>query len=79
MALCESEEDPQVMGQGGRVIIGFAFLDAAAGKLYVGTGTDDAGRGNLGAILTQVPIKHNFCGAGFPMHIPPLKLSFAHC
>ena len=33
---------------------GFAFLDAAAGKFYVGSCADDSGRANLGAVLTQV-------------------------
>lgn len=55
MALYEG----QVQGQSGalqenRASFGFAFLDAAAGRYYVGTAEDDAGRSTLGAVLTQV-------------------------
>jgi len=32
---------------------GFAFLDAAAGRYYVGEVLDDAGRANLSALLVQ--------------------------
>ena len=39
--------------QASEASFGFAFLDAAAGRFYVGSSVDDAGRGNLGAILTQ--------------------------
>lgn len=34
--------------------IGFAFVDAAAGKFYVGTISDDCSRSALGSLLTQV-------------------------
>ena len=40
--------------QDARVRYGFAFLDAAAGRFYVGAADDDAGRSTLGALLTQV-------------------------
>ncbi|KAK9819817.1 hypothetical protein WJX72_002734 [[Myrmecia] bisecta] len=43
--------------QSSRADFGFAFLDAAAGRFYVGQCADDAGRANLGAILTQVAPK----------------------
>ena len=33
---------------------GFAFLDAAAGRYFLGSISDDAGRTNLTAVLTQV-------------------------
>lgn len=36
---------------------GFAFLDAAASRYFVGSIADDAGRANLSAILTQVAPK----------------------
>lgn len=64
MALCElddslnmSAESPmtqQVASQRSRVHFGFAFLDAAAGRFYMGSASDDAARANLGATLTQV-------------------------
>lgn len=64
MALCELEESltasphspmtQQMSSQRSRAHFGFAFLDAAAGRFYVGSATDDAARANLGAILTQV-------------------------
>ena len=44
----------QMSSQRSRAHFGFAFLDAAAGRFFVGTATDDAARANLGAILTQV-------------------------
>ena len=66
MALCELDESlvpsmnsnttQQVCTQRSRAHFGFAFLDAAAGRFYVGSASDDAARANLGAILTQVPV-----------------------
>ena len=38
----------------GSVAIGFAFVDAAAGKFYVGTINDDCSRAALESLLTQV-------------------------
>eukprot|EP00884_Botryococcus_braunii_P000476 jgi/Botrbrau1/10429/Bobra.0133s0036.1 len=59
MALCEEEDMASPCGSvagtpSHHTRFGFAFLDAAAGRYYVGTATDDAGRGNLGALLIQV-------------------------
>ena len=50
MALSESEEASEIA----KTRFGFAFLDAAAARFYVGSVTDDAGRANLGAVHTQV-------------------------
>ena len=44
--------------------MGFAFLDAAAGRYYVGTVRDDAGRANLSALLTQVRGTRSATAAG---------------
>lgn len=38
----------------GSVAIGFSFVDAAAGKFYVGTINDDCSRAALESLLTQV-------------------------
>ena len=58
LALYESPESHQdemtSMSQTMSAQFGFAFLDAAAGRYYVGFITDDAGRTNLSAMLTQV-------------------------
>lgn len=63
MAICELDDSyipadspmtQQMSSQRSRAHFGFAFLDAAAGRFFVGTATDDAARANLGAILTQV-------------------------
>ena len=56
MALHEQQEmDTEAAStQLNRVHYGFAFLDAAAGRFYVGSASDDASRANLGALLTQV-------------------------
>ena len=62
MAICELDEScvpaspmtQQASSQRSRAHFGFAFLDAAAGRFFVGTAKDDAARANLGAILTQV-------------------------
>ncbi len=63
MAICELDDSytpadspmtQQMSSQRSRAHFGFAFLDAAAGRFFVGTTTDDAARANLGAILTQV-------------------------
>ncbi|KAK9867213.1 hypothetical protein WJX84_002119, partial [Apatococcus fuscideae] len=56
MALHEQEEmDTEAAStQLNRVHYGFAFLDAAAGRFYVGSTSDDASRANLGALLTQI-------------------------
>ena len=59
MALHEEDTMP-ASSQITRTQYGFAFLDAAAGRFYVGTASDDAGRAHLGAILTQVA--HNLMG-----------------
>ena len=59
LALCEAPDvldTTQTVGllsQSDRARFGFAFLDAAAGRFYVGSANDDAGRANLGAILVQ--------------------------
>ena len=65
MALCELDHasvtaaespmsQPPNSSQRSKSYFGFAFLDAAAGRFYVGTAEDHASRGNLGAVLTQV-------------------------
>lgn len=64
MAICELDDSSvtsphspmtqQASSQRSRAHFGFAFLDAAAGRFYVGSASDDAARANLGAILTQV-------------------------
>ena len=63
MAICELDDSftpadspmtQQVSSQRSRAYFGFAFLDAAAGRFFVGTASDDAARANLGAIITQV-------------------------
>lgn len=41
----------------GSVAIGFAFVDAAVGKFYVGTINDDCSRGALESLLAQVLIR----------------------
>ena len=58
MALHEQEETDTeaAFTQLNRVRYGFAFLDAAAGRFYVGSASDDASRANLGALLTQVSL-----------------------
>ena len=64
MAICELDEacvpaspmTQQASSQRSRAHFGFAFLDAAAGRFFVGTAKDDAARANLGAILTQVSL-----------------------
>ncbi len=55
-ALCEEVEggDEPAASQGTRVRYGFAFLDAAAARFYVGSASDDGSRANLTALLTQV-------------------------
>lgn len=70
MAICELDDSytpadspmtQQISSQRSRAHFGFAFLDAAAGRFFVGTATDDAARANLGAILTQVRnVSHPF-------------------
>ncbi len=66
MALCEEED--VIAGDGALSCTpsrhsryGFAFLDAAAGRYYVGTASDGAGRGNLGALLMQVCVSRSTC------------------
>ena len=54
MALCEMAAGDEGASQDARTEYGFAFLDAAAGRYYVGCASDDAGRANIGAILAQV-------------------------
>lgn len=63
MAICELDDSftpadspmtQQTSSQRSRAYFGFAFLDAAAGRFFVGTASDDAARANLGAIITQV-------------------------
>lgn len=41
-------------GEREQVVMGFAFVDAAAGRFYVGEVRDDASRSALGALLAQV-------------------------
>ena len=56
MALSEREgavENWDMVTQSAAAQFGFAFLDAAAGRFYLGSIVDDAGRANLGAVLTQ--------------------------
>ena len=62
MALHEHEELDTTASstQLNRVQYGFAFLDAAAGRFYVGSASDDASRANLGALLTQVGMRLAF-------------------
>lgn len=60
LALCEVAEEAGaaqgvgLLSQSERARLGFAFLDAAAGRFYIGSSSDDAGRASLGAILVQV-------------------------
>lgn len=57
MALHEAPtNDRASASQDSRVHFSFAFLDAAAGRFYVGVADDDAGRSTLGALLTQVSV-----------------------
>ena len=56
MALSEWEgavENWDMVTRSAAARFGFAFLDAAAGRFYLGSIVDDAGRANLGAVLTQ--------------------------
>lgn len=55
-ALCEESEAGEYSGvmSSTRVRYGFAFLDAAAARFYVGSTADDGGRANFTALLTQV-------------------------
>ncbi len=48
-----SEQDWDVVTQSSAATFGFAFLDAAAGRYYLGSVTDDAGRANLSSVITQ--------------------------
>ncbi|GAQ86033.1 putative MutS homolog 6-2 [Klebsormidium nitens] len=41
-------------GEREQVVIGFAFVDAAAGRFYVGEVRDDSSRSALGALLAQI-------------------------
>lgn len=57
--------------QGVTAKFGFAFLDAAAGKYFVGSVMDDDARANLSAMLTQVnpgkdprDVNASFCTLG---------------
>ena len=54
LALHEEEEAAPWAAGAAAAKFGFAFLDAAAGRYYVGAVSDDAGRANLSALLTQV-------------------------
>lgn len=47
-------EDWDMMTQSSAASFGFAFLDAAAGRYYLGSVKDDAGRANLTSVMTQV-------------------------
>ena len=49
---------------------GFAFLDAAAGRYYVGSVSDDAGRQNLSALLTQVGTVYQASSPHKPQRAP---------
>ena len=59
LALCEAPEAQEgaqgveLPSQSDRAHFGIAFLDAAAGRFYIGSASDDAGRASLGAILMQ--------------------------
>ena len=52
-ALCEEADGAHEPTASQRVRYGFAFLDAAAARFYVGSANDDGGRANLTALLTQ--------------------------
>ncbi|KAK9846574.1 hypothetical protein WJX81_006840 [Elliptochloris bilobata] len=54
LALHEEEQPAQWAAGAAAAKFSFAFLDAAAGRFYVGAVHDDAGRANLSALLTQV-------------------------
>ena len=54
LALYEGGGERETGPQSAAAVFGFAFLDAAAGRFYMGSMSDDAGRANLSAILTQV-------------------------
>lgn len=59
MALHEAPMDSHASAcQESRVSFSFAFLDAAAGRFYVGVTDDDAGRSMLGALLNQACNQH---------------------
>lgn len=47
-------QESEATSQSSAVKFGFAFLDAAAGRYYLGSIGDDAGRANLTSVLTQV-------------------------
>jgi len=53
LALHEEECDSPGAAGAAAARFGFAFLDAAAGRYYVGEVLDDAGRANLSALLVQ--------------------------
>ena len=53
LALHEEECDYPGAAGAAAARFGFAFLDAAAGRYYVGEVLDDAGRANLSALLVQ--------------------------
>ena len=48
------DHDWDVVTQSSAVNFGFAFLDAAAGRYYLGSVSDDAARANLSSVITQV-------------------------
>lgn len=52
-------QDCDVMTQSSATSFGFAFLDAAAGRYYLGSISDDAGRANLSSVITQA--SHGLC------------------
>ena len=49
-----ADQDWDVVTQSSAATFGFAFLDAAAGRYYLGSVGDDAGRANLSSVITQV-------------------------
>ena len=49
-----ADQDWEVVTQSSAANFGFAFLDAAAGRYYLGSVSDDAGRANLSSVITQV-------------------------
>lgn len=59
MALYEAPMDSHASAcPESRVSYSFAFLDAAAGRFYVGVTDDDAGRSMLGALLNQACLQY---------------------
>ena len=65
MALYEgraADQDWDSMTQSSAAQFGFAFLDAAAGRYYLGAVTDDAGRASLSSVITQAWLQKREAG-----------------